>query len=133
MKKPVGIGKTEISEWDERERYEIVYGKVKAFPLKPPILVFLYNISESISSQCDRSVRGGFAGLFLESLRFRATAYLIFWQHERFSTALDLVKATEEATTCGGSKYFQENSKKSKTRSHYRRLDKALIMCIIRV
>ena len=56
-----------------------------------------------------------------------------FWQHERFSTPLDLVRETEEATTCGGFKYFQEDSKKSKTRSHYRRLDKALIMCIIRV
>jgi len=111
----------------------MIYSEFKVFISEPCGMVFLYNISESISSQCDRSVRGGFAGLFLESLRFRATAYLIFWQHERFSTALDLVKATEEATTCGGSKYFQENSKKSKTRSHYRRLDKALIMCIIRV
>jgi len=56
----------------------MIYSEFKVFISEPCGMVFLYNISESISSQCDGSVRGGFAGLFLESLRFRATAYLIF-------------------------------------------------------
>ena len=41
-------------------------------------MVFLYNISESISSEWDGSVPDGSVGLFLESVHFWATAYLIF-------------------------------------------------------
>jgi len=96
-------------------------------------MVFLYNISESISSQRDSTVRDGSAGPLLESLRSRATAISFFWQHERFANALDLVRAGTKLPHVGLQILSGKFKKSQKSASHSRRLDKILIMCIIRV
>ena len=62
---------------DERARCEIVYCKVRVFLLKPSVMVFLYNISESISRRRERSVGDGVVHVFLDFLRCSTPVYLV--------------------------------------------------------